>query len=294
MADVIYDCDDAIIDPSCDPCLTDLEQGRVRSVAFVHKDLYAAISANPGDANTWAQGIADKKIFVIPETQGSFDGGSPVEVTGYGDVATKIVGYEFSVAYKDPSLKANQGFYNTIKGSTKWHVAFRTETQTRFSSKPATIIPKAPVEDDLNSEAVWDVEVKWSEKNQPVIFDTPDDIFTCTPIDPTPVVPFTFRFGYGDAPTTESGVNAGTSGTANHNQKAVVPDFGNSTDDTLWYAEPVSEPAKTKWYNTSTNNGSIGAGNTFLSPVVVGTFRVYVSGFETSFDTPSAVEFRIS
>lgn len=295
MADVLYNCDEDIIAPICNPCLDDVEQGGVRSIAFIHKDIIGSITTDPTDTNAWLQGIQDGKIFVIPETQGSFDGGSPVEGPGYGHVASRIVGYDFSLPYKDPAYKDNCAFYNSIKGSTKWHVAYATESLTRISGKPVVIIPKSPIQEDLNSEVVWDVEVKWKEKNQPCPFETPDGVFTCTPEEPVPVVPFTFYFGTGEAPADNTEIELGTSGTANHNSKATVSDFGNvGGDEVLWYAEPVAEPVKTKWYNTPTNQGNIGGSNLFGDPVIVGGYRLYVSAYATTFSSPAAVEFRIS
>jgi hypothetical protein len=172
-------CEDEITDPVCDPCLDTIEHGRVRGVAFINKNYYATVKGDPENAAVWNAGIANKGIYIIPETQGNFDGGQPVEVPGYGDSETKLIGYKFALGFKDPNYKGNEPFYNSIKGSSNWHIAFRTETQTRISGNPATIIPKSPVADDLNSEVVWDVEVKWSHKDQPTPFDTPADIFKC-------------------------------------------------------------------------------------------------------------------
>lgn len=295
MAEIIYDnCEDEIIDPVCDPCIEDVELGSIRSVAFVHKSIAASILANPADANTWAQGIFDKKIYVIPETQGSYDGGAPVEGRGYGDRTTRLIGYTHSLTYRDPVLKANQNFYRTIKNSGSYHLAFRTETQTRLTGKPVTVFPKAPVADDQNAETVWENDVRWAERDQPVIFDTPEGIFTCEPVTPVPVPTITFKYGSGAVPTDLAGINAGQSATASHNAKLVVPDFGNETDDFLWMAEPLGEPTKTRWYNTVTNQGSICSDCLFLLPVVVSGYRIYASSYETSFNSPTAVEFRTS
>ncbi|MBK7882506.1 MAG: hypothetical protein IPJ81_00690 [Chitinophagaceae bacterium] len=181
MSYSIYNpCDEEVIDPVCDPCLNDMEHGRVRSGAYIHKGYLPTLMEDPEDAQKWLDGIADKSIYIIPETLGSFDGGQPVEATGYGDVQSKIVGFNFSLPYKDPNFKGNCDFYNSIMGSSNWHFAFRTETQTRISGKPVTIIPKSPVTEELNSEVVWDVEIKWSEAKQPCPFNTPEGVFVCS------------------------------------------------------------------------------------------------------------------
>lgn len=172
-------CEGDIVDPVCDPCLDEIEHGRVRGVALVHKNYVASLKADPDNATLWTDGITDKSIYIIPETQGTFDGGSPVEVPGYGDQQSKIVGFNYSAAFKDPSFKNNTAFYNSIKNSGNFHFAWRTENLTRLSNKPVVLIPKSPVAEDLSSEVVWDVEVKWFEKDQPVPFDTPAGVFVC-------------------------------------------------------------------------------------------------------------------
>lgn len=176
----IYDpCDTSIEDPVCDPCNDDIELGRVRGVCYIHESYYATLAADPENATLWATGAAQGLIKVIPKTSGTFDGGAPVEVAGYGDSESKIIGFKFQLSYKDPSLKRNTPFYNTIKNSGNYHVAFRTESLTRISEKPCTVIPKSPVEEDMTSQAVWNVDVKFNQKDQPVPFDTPADVFKC-------------------------------------------------------------------------------------------------------------------
>lgn len=184
LAYSLYDCEGSIEAPICDPCLDEIEHGRVRGVGYVAKDYVATLQADPETIDAWTAGIAAGKIFIIPATQGTFDGGAPVEVPGYGDVDTKVIGYKFTLAYKDPTLKANTPFYNSIKNSGNYHVAFRTETLTRLSDNPATVKPKSPVDDDLNSEVVWNVEVTFSQPDHSVPFITPVDLFTCATATP--------------------------------------------------------------------------------------------------------------
>jgi hypothetical protein len=173
-------CDDDIINPSCSPCGSmEVELGRVRGLCFVHESYYPVLKADPENVDKWQDGIDQGKILVIPKTSGTFDGGSPVEIAGYGDTESQLIGFKFALAIKDPNLKGNTPFYNTIKKNSSYHVAFRTESLTRISDYPVTVIPKAPVEDDLNSAVVWNVDVKWSGEDQPVPFDTPEGIFQC-------------------------------------------------------------------------------------------------------------------
>jgi hypothetical protein len=175
--DVYYPagCDVAVPDHYCNPCDV-IEHGRVRSVAFIAKDF---VFTDPTDPTEWEAGIADKKIIVIPDVNGSFDGGAPVENAGYGDQQTKLVGYNFSLTFRDPNYKNNADFYNALKLSRNYRFGYRTETQVHLTENTVTVVPKNPVGEDLTSEVVWDVEVKWSEGDLPTPNDTPPGIFTC-------------------------------------------------------------------------------------------------------------------
>lgn len=168
-------CASAVPNHYCNNCERP-EHARVRGVAYIANDFDFI---NPSDPNEWAQGIADKKIIVIPETNGSFDGGSEVESTGYGDQQTRLNGYNFQAIYNDPNYKNNADFYNAIKNSRNYRFAYRTETQTHLTAVTVQPIPKNPVVEDLTGEVVWNVTVKWSDDDLPIPFDTPAGIFEC-------------------------------------------------------------------------------------------------------------------
>lgn len=168
-------CEQEIGDHYCNNC-EDLEHGRLRSAAFVANDFAFTDPTSPAE---WQAGIQAKKIIIIPEVNGTFDGGSEVEAPGYGDQASKLTGYNFQAVFNDPNYKLNADFYNALKRSRNYRFAYRTETQTHLTENTVSIIPKNPVTDDIASEVVWNVTVKWSDGDLPVPFDTPAGIFTC-------------------------------------------------------------------------------------------------------------------
>lgn len=168
-------CEAEVGDHYCNPC-EDLEHGRIRSVAFIAADF---AFTDPTSALEWRNGILNKKIIIIPEVNGTFDGGAEVEAPGYGDQATKLTGFNFTAVYNDPNYRLNADFYNAIKRSRNWRFFYRTETQGHLTQNTVSTIPKNPVTDDINSEVVWNVTVKWSEGDLPVPFTIPDGIFTC-------------------------------------------------------------------------------------------------------------------
>jgi hypothetical protein len=168
-------CDTEVGNHYCNEC-ADIEHGRVRSVAFIKKDFAFSDQTDPTE---WETGVANGDIIIIPEVLGSFDGGSPVESTGYGDQQSKITGYNFVLTYKDPNYKENADFYNALKNSRNYKVAWRTETLTHVSDNTVSVIPKQPVTENLTDEVVWDVEVKFSQGNLAEPFATPAGIFAC-------------------------------------------------------------------------------------------------------------------
>lgn len=168
-------CDAEIPDHVCTNC-DDIEHGRVRSIAFIKKSFKFTDPTNPVE---WTNGITSKNIIVIPDVNGTFDGGAEQEADGYGDQQTKLVGYIFTLNFKDPNYKQNAAFYNAIKNSRNYTLAYRTETQVHFSEKPVEIIPKNPVTAATTDEVVWDVTAKWSNGDVPEPFDAPLGTFQC-------------------------------------------------------------------------------------------------------------------
>lgn len=165
---------DAIVPPHfCDPC-EEIELGRIRSIAFI-KNTFDFV--DPSSPTEWATGFAAGDIILINQTKGTFDGGAEVETPGYGDQSTRLTGYNFQLQYQDPNYRTNCNFYNAIKNSRAYKVAYRTETQIHISETIVQVIPKNPVQDDTTTEVVWDVIVKWSGRDLPCPFDVPPTIF---------------------------------------------------------------------------------------------------------------------
>ena len=166
-------CDAEIPEHVCDPCEV-IEQARVRSVAFINTSVAIADPSNPVE---WQTAFDAGLIHLIPQTKGTFDGGAEVESPGYGDQVTRLTGYNFQLQYQDPNYKTNCNFYNAIKSSRSYKLAYRTSTQIHMVDATVQVIPKNPVSDDVNGEVVWDVLVKWSGSDLPCPFDVPPTIF---------------------------------------------------------------------------------------------------------------------
>ena len=172
------DCGGSVTIPtySCNPC-PEYEYGRIRSVAFIKNSFSFT---DPTSATEWDAGIGSGDIIVVWETQGSYDGGTTSELTGFGDREFTNGGTSHILTYKDPNYAENCDFYNAIRSSSDYQIAFRTSSKIHISGAPVTVTPKNPVQDDLKSNVVWEVVVKWQNPDSPCPYNTPDGIFdTC-------------------------------------------------------------------------------------------------------------------
>lgn len=65
------------------------------------------------------------------------------------------------------------------------------------------------------------------------------------------------------------------------------------TSKYLMFAEPATEPEKTKYYISSLDNGTIGdTGSPWATPIIIGQYRFYITKYPTYTDTP--IQFKIN
>ncbi len=161
----------------CTGC-PDTELGRVRSMAF-YKKTYEWVDVE--DPTEWQTAMDNGDVIVIPETNGSYDGGgTPKTAPGYGDTKTRLIASTFKISYKDPDYEPNYDFYNDKKAANNWIPIFRTENFIHVADATASFVPKDVVEDDVESEVIWQVDVEWSSRNHPSLHAIPEGIFdTC-------------------------------------------------------------------------------------------------------------------
>jgi hypothetical protein len=177
-------CDEEIGTYNCDPCpLTsgNREFGRVRGVALIKESYLATLLATPTTAATWQTGITNGNIIIIPMTAGSYDPGDPKELKGYGNLKSSYGTREMTLTWFDPNYKINYSFYNSINGATGYVPAFRTSSMVHIFDEPATITAKDAVDDDLESEVVWNGIAKVISSNLPSLHSAAnlDTIFSC-------------------------------------------------------------------------------------------------------------------
>lgn len=172
------DCEEQIPAHNCDPCNV-TELAKIRSIAFIKKDVVDSIKANPSNPVAWNNAVLlnNNSCIVIPFVNGELQDPAEVLLPGYGNQSERLVAYDFIVVFNDPNYKENCDFYNKVKKSPRYYLAYCTETQVHITGKPVTIIPKAPIANDENAEITWNVTCKWREKDHPCPNDIPEDVF---------------------------------------------------------------------------------------------------------------------
>ncbi len=171
-------CEVDIPEHVCNPC-ADTEKGRVRAIAFIHKDYLASIVAAPGDTSVWTTGINSSLVRIIPEVSGTSNGGEKVSGAGYGNKKEKVTGRNYTVAYKDPNYADNCSFYTELEKSSVWYMAYKTETLLHISGNPISVFVGNPATENLEDDIVWMVESNWYQKAPVCPVDAPDDVFDC-------------------------------------------------------------------------------------------------------------------
>jgi hypothetical protein len=286
-------CSDDIDPHFCADCDSPTEKGRIRRGGWLRHAAYPAVMVDPTSAAVWNTAIAAGDFIVLPELSGTFDGGAPKYGPGFGDTKEKFLGADYAAVIKDPSYKENWPHYRSLVGKSSWHLVYVTETQLHISGVPVTVAPKNPITENVDDDVIWESEVKWFETFTPAPHDAPMEIFTCTPGEGGAVTTFEFMTG---SKATEGidndDVNAGSTNTGTSGQDIVAPDgaFATAGPEFCFMAEPLTEPAKTTWYNTAINNGDIGPGETF-EVADSAPWRIYYTTAATEFTGP--VEFRL-
>lgn len=162
----------------CLPCPA-VENGRVRNLAFVHDSVTFTDVTNPAE---WKTAMLINKILIITPVNGTYDGGNPTIGNGYGSVPKRKTGNVFKISVKSPHFRSNCSLYNTLMSSLNWRVAWTSESLLQISDSAAFIIAKDPIEEAVESERVWNLEIEFSQKNISCHYAIPGGIFLCNDV----------------------------------------------------------------------------------------------------------------
>ena len=201
---IIYkDCGHGEFDTpyTCNPC-PDGEGGRIRSLVLVKKGTEISI---PLDAEEWEADIVAGNIIILPEVRGSFDGGTPRMVAGYGSNTEIKVGDDYVLNVSDPAYADNAVFWEESERHT-WNICYVSEKVLVYVPAEVQLMAKAPIDEDLNAVVDWDIELRWFSRVKPIVAGDYADIknfFRCGMPYPvqsidTPVFELGLTFNYED------------------------------------------------------------------------------------------------
>jgi hypothetical protein len=152
----------------------------VVALAFIHKDIHAAIYADPTNSSLWVDGSYAADLLIFQEVRGTYDGGSPIDIPGIGNQDTRVINADRSMAVAIEGVKGNENFFNDIVKTANYRVAFVVggDYNTLFMNNVDTsIFAGAPVEEGLDTAMNWACAIKWKDINNPQSSDVPTGIF---------------------------------------------------------------------------------------------------------------------
>jgi hypothetical protein len=162
---------------NCNPC-PETEFSRIRSAAFVKKTYLSTLLLSASSSSAWTTACNGGNAIVLWECNGSYDGGSTSEITGFGDTATMPGNTTHTAVIKDRNYVENCDFWNDIRQNTsEWTFVYRTSSQIHFSIAEVSINGRNPVADDLNAPLVWEATIKWTYPDSPCPYTTPTGVF---------------------------------------------------------------------------------------------------------------------
>lgn len=173
--------------PNCRPNIPDFtvpdcvyESGRIVALAFIHKDIHAAIYANPSNAALWVDGSYAADLHVFQEVRGTYSGGQPTETGGLGNQSSRVINAEHTATVRVEGIKGNEDFWDEIAKSHEYRVAMVVGANydlLLINNVDTSIYGMVPVEEGLESELLWSVSIKWRDIKNPKTSDVPAGIF---------------------------------------------------------------------------------------------------------------------
>lgn len=116
--------------------------------------------------------------FLVEQTRGEYQGGTPTEEEGFGTEATQVTGADHAANVEVEGLLDNRDFWEGVNRK-KWKVALFTNAGLiLFVENPVTIYAKIMNPKNIKSAAFWSVQLKWQDFSNPVVLETPDGLLS--------------------------------------------------------------------------------------------------------------------
>lgn len=156
-----------------------IEQAGIVGVALVDQ------SENPSESNLenatyWTNELAasPQTHWVIQNTRGEYNGGTPVEEEGFGTESTQITGADHEAMIEVEGIADNRNFWEGVN-RRKWKVALVTNAGLLlWIESPVTVYAKIFNPKNIKASAFWQISMKWQSYDNPKVYTAPDGIFT--------------------------------------------------------------------------------------------------------------------
>jgi hypothetical protein len=167
MALTYLECveDDAALVYTCDPC-EKTEGGGIRSFMAIRSGITIAVPLN---LTALTAQVESGDVIILPATRGTYDGGTPKMVAGFGSQKERRTGADYVLQVKAPTYAENAGFMEALEKTDKWNLAFATETQLHIVTDDCNFTTKAPIEEGIDTDVLWNIEAKWFSKTKPTV-----------------------------------------------------------------------------------------------------------------------------
>lgn len=155
----------------------EFDSGRIVACAFISD---AKTFTDITSAAEWQDETYESDIVIFQEVRGSYPPAGPQEQPSYGAQSTRTVGLNHVVNLRIPSIKGNEGFWDAMNLSDDRKFAFviGESYETLFYVNQVVQILAVPmIEEGLDSNADWQVTVKWTNMSLPSTSDVPSGIF---------------------------------------------------------------------------------------------------------------------
>ena len=140
----------------------------------------APTQSNLEDAAYWTSELAasPQTHFVIQNTRGEYNGGTPVEEEGFGEESTQITGADHEMMFEVEGLADNRDFWEGAN-RRKWFMAVVTNGGLLYwVPVPVTLYAKIANPRSIKSGAFWQVSCKWQSYDNPYVYTAPTGIFS--------------------------------------------------------------------------------------------------------------------
>lgn len=156
------------------------EMGRIVGLAFIHKNIHASIYADPSNNALWVDGAYAADLVVFQQVRGTYDGGSPIDVPGFGNQDTRTINADRTLTVQVEGVKNNEGFWDGIRRSSEYFVAIVVGGDydlLLINNKEINVFAGPPVEEGLDTNVTWNVSIKWKDANNMKSSNVPAGVF---------------------------------------------------------------------------------------------------------------------